>query len=113
LFATVSNREKFTILAEARMSAVLPDDEIQQALKTLPGWQKNGNVIQRAFDFSNFVEAMAFVNKIAEAAEAANHHPDILINYNKVTLTLVSHDSGGVTRRDVRMAGKINEVVAG
>ena len=49
---------------------------------------------------------MVFVNKIAAAAEAANHHPDILINYNKVTLTLVSHDSGGVTQRDIRMAGK-------
>ena len=55
---------------------------------------------------------MKFVNKIAAAAEAANHHPDILINYNKVTLTLVSHDSGGVTQRDIRMAGKINELRA-
>ena len=53
---------------------------------------------------------MEFVNRIALAAEATNHHPDIVINYNKVTLTLVSHDSGGVTQRDVRMAGKINEV---
>ena len=53
---------------------------------------------------------MVFVNKIAAAAEGANHHPDILINYNKVTLTLVSHDSGGVTQRDIRMAGKINEI---
>ncbi len=92
------------------MSAVLLDSDIQRALQTLPGWKKNGHVIQRAFEFPNFVEAMDFVNKIAEVAEAANHHPDILINYNKVTLTLVSHDSGGVTQRDVKMAGKINEV---
>jgi 4a-hydroxytetrahydrobiopterin dehydratase len=53
---------------------------------------------------------MEFVNKIAVAAEAANHHPDITISYNKVTLSLVSHDSGGVTQRDIRMAEKINDV---
>jgi len=53
---------------------------------------------------------MEFVNRIAEAAEAVNHHPDILVNYNKVTLTLVSHDSGGVTQRDIKMAGRINEL---
>jgi 4a-hydroxytetrahydrobiopterin dehydratase len=56
---------------------------------------------------------MGFVSRIAEAAEAVNHHPDITINYNKVTLSLTSHDSGGVTQRDVRMAGKINEISAG
>jgi 4a-hydroxytetrahydrobiopterin dehydratase len=56
---------------------------------------------------------MEFVNKIADAAEAASHHPDILINYNKVTLTLTSHDSGGVTQRDIRMAGTINQVAGG
>jgi 4a-hydroxytetrahydrobiopterin dehydratase len=53
---------------------------------------------------------MVFVNKIADAAEQANHHPDIDIRYNKVTMALVSHDSGGVTGRDVRMAEKINQV---
>ena len=53
---------------------------------------------------------MEFVNHIAEAAEAVNHHPDIHVSYNKVTLVLVSHDSGGVTQRDTRMAGKINEM---
>jgi len=53
---------------------------------------------------------MEFVNHMAEAAEAVNHHPDILINYNKVTLTLVSHDSGGVTQRDIKMAARINEL---
>jgi 4a-hydroxytetrahydrobiopterin dehydratase len=92
------------------VSTVLTDTEIDAALQKLPGWAKRGGTIERAFQFANFVEAMEFVNKIAGAAEAADHHPDILINYNKVTLTLVSHDSGGVTQRDIRMAGKINEV---
>ncbi len=92
------------------MSTVLSPSEIDQALRNLPGWTKNGQAIVRVFQFDNFLQAMEFVNRIAVAAEAANHHPDILINYNKVTLTLVSHDSGGVTQRDIRMAGKINEV---
>lgn len=93
------------------MSTVLPDTEIQQALQHLPGWKKNGKAIERGFQFANFAQAMEFVNKIAEAAETVNHHPDILINYNKVTLTLVSHDSGGVTQRDVKMASRINQLV--
>jgi 4a-hydroxytetrahydrobiopterin dehydratase len=92
------------------MGMVLSDSEIQEALQKLPGWKKNGNTIERAFEFANFVKAMDFVNQIAEAAEAVNHHPDIHISYNKVSLVLVSHDSGGVTQRDVRMAGKINEI---
>lgn len=92
------------------MSTVLTDSEIDAALKTLPNWAKHDGAIQRVFQFGDFVQAMEFVNRIAAAAEAANHHPDILINYNKVTLSLVSHDAGGVTQRDVRMAGKINQV---
>ena len=90
--------------------AVLTDSEIQKALGSLPGWKKNGTAIQRVFEFPDFKAAMQFVNKIADAAEQANHHPDIDIRYNKVTMALVSHDSGGVTPRDVRMAEKINQI---
>jgi len=92
------------------MSAVLSDADIQRILPQLPGWKQNGKAIERGFQFENFVKAMEFVNRIAEAAETVNHHPDILINYNKVTLSLVSHDSGGVTQRDIRMAGRINQL---
>jgi len=95
------------------MSTVLTGNELSQALQNLPGWRLNGRVIERSFEFRNFVEAMGFVNRIAEAAEALNHHPDITINYSKVKLSLVSHDSGGITQRDVRMAGKINEITNG
>ena len=95
------------------MSNVLTQPEIDAALQNLPGWSRKDGTIERVFQFDDFAQAMVFVNKIADAAEAANHHPDILVSYNKVTLTLVSHDSGGVTQRDVRMAGKINEVVSG
>jgi 4a-hydroxytetrahydrobiopterin dehydratase len=90
--------------------AVLTDSEVQNALNSLPGWQRNGIAIQRSFEFADFKAAMQFVNKIADAAEQANHHPDIDIRYNKVIMALVSHDSGGVTQRDVRMANKINEI---
>jgi 4a-hydroxytetrahydrobiopterin dehydratase len=95
------------------MSTVLTEPEIDAALGSLPGWSRKAGTIERIFQFDDFAQAMVFVNKMADAAEAANHHPDILVNYNKVTLTLVSHDSGGVTQRDVRMAGKINEVANG
>ena len=95
---------------EVHVSTVLTNSEIDLALKTLPNWAKHDGAIERVFQFDDFVQAMEFVNRIAAAAEAANHHPDILINYNKVTLSLVSHDSGGVTQRDIRMAGKINQV---
>jgi 4a-hydroxytetrahydrobiopterin dehydratase len=90
--------------------AVLTDSEIQKALGSLPGWKRNGTAIQRIFEFPDFKAAMQFVNRVADAAEQANHHPDIDIRYNKVTMALVSHDSGGVTQRDVRMAEKINQI---
>src|SRR5260221_7455532 len=90
--------------------AVLNDSEIQKALASLPGWERNGIAIQRAFQFPDFKAAMAFVNQVADAAEQANHHPDIDIRYNKVVMALVSHDSGGVTQRDVRMAGRITNL---
>ena len=95
------------------MSTVLTQAEIDHALQNLHGWKSEGSAIQRVFLFDTFPHAMEFVNKIANAAEAANHHPDILINYSKVTLTLISHDSGGVTPRDIRMAGTINQVAGG
>jgi len=90
--------------------AVLNDSEVQQALGSLRGWQRQGKAIQRVFEFPDFKAAMQFVNKIADAAEQANHHPDIDIRYNKVTLALVSHDAGGVTQRDIKMARRINEI---
>lgn len=95
------------------MSIVLSDTEIDNALENLPGWARTASAIERVFQFDNFAQAMKFVNKVADAAETASHHPDILINYNRVTLSLVSHDSGGVTQRDIRMAGRISEVASG
>jgi 4a-hydroxytetrahydrobiopterin dehydratase len=90
--------------------ATLSDAEIQQALTKLSGWKRNGNAIERAFEFPTFMNGIEFVNKVAQAAEAANHHPDITVNYNKVTIALTSHDAGGLTQRDMRMAEKISEL---
>ncbi len=92
------------------MGTPLSEAEVRTALGTLSGWSSSGKAIERRFEFPDFVQAMKFVNRIADAAEQANHHPDIAISYNKVTLTLISHDSGGVTQRDIRMAGRINEI---
>lgn len=94
------------------MSKTLTDEELGSALATLPGWSRNGIAIERKYEFKDFVQAMKFVNKVADVAEQAGHHPDINIVYNKVTLQLTSHDSGGVTQRDAKMAKRIDEIVA-
>jgi 4a-hydroxytetrahydrobiopterin dehydratase len=92
------------------MGIALSVNDVHGALKKLPGWDQNGKAIERKFEFPDFVAAIKFVNQIAEAAERANHHPDIAISYNKVTLSLMSHDAGGVTERDLKMAGQINKI---
>ena len=90
------------------MSKTLSDAEVQNALQSLNGWSRNGIAMERKYEFNDFVEAMKFVNRVAEVAESAGHHPDIQIVYNKVTLQLTSHDSGGLTSRDINMAEKLN-----
>ena len=67
-------------------------------------------MISRRFEFSDFAEAMRFVNKVARLAESANHHPDITINYNRVKLALTTHDEGGLTMRDFNLARRINKL---
>lgn len=78
--------------------------EVEAALKSLPEWSEVSGVIQRTFSFRDFVASMKFVNAVAEAAEAAQHHPDILIRWNKVTLSLSTHDAGGITQKDFDLA---------
>lgn len=75
-------------------------------------WLKSGTAIEREFDFDSFAEAMGFVNRVAEVAEAANHHPDILIyDYKHVRVTLTTHDAGGVTDKDRAMAAAIDDLL--
>ncbi len=92
------------------MRRTLTDDEIAAALATLFGWQRAGDAIHRTFTFPFFMDGIAFVNRVAEAAEAADHHPDIDVRYTRVTCTLSTHDAGGITAADVRLAARINEL---
>ena len=73
-------------------------------LSTLPEWQRNGDIITRTFVFKDFPAAMKFVNHVAELAEQAQHHPDVDIRWNKVTLALTTHDAGGLTEKDFALA---------
>jgi 4a-hydroxytetrahydrobiopterin dehydratase len=86
---------------------ILSANEIQERLKSLPTWRQEKGEIVREATFPDFVEAMDFVNAVAEEAERAGHHPDIDIRYNKVRLALVSHDAGGLTPRDFDLAASI------
>ena len=91
------------------MANALSAAEIEDVLKTHPAWKLQGGKLVREWTFQDFVEAMKFVHRVAELAEAAGHHPDIDIRYNRVVLGLISHDAGGITRRDATMAGRIDK----
>lgn len=74
------------------------------------GWNEVDQALERTFEFENFAEALAFVNRVAGLAEAENHHPDIAVNYNRVTLRWSTHSAGGVTDRDVELARRSGEL---
>ncbi len=93
------------------MSA-LSKSEIHERLGKMPDWSQVGKAIERKYTFKSFVPAMAFVNKTAEAAEAAQHHPDITIRYNVVTIALSTHSEGGITEKDFDLARQIDEISA-
>lgn len=88
----------------------LSEIEVQDALTELPEWTDVTGEIQRTYQFEDFVEAMRFVNGVAEVAERDQHHPDILIRYNKVTLTVSTHDAGGITEKDFALAREANNL---
>ncbi|MAJ46981.1 MAG: 4a-hydroxytetrahydrobiopterin dehydratase [Planctomycetes bacterium TMED75] len=82
----------------------LTEEQVAEGLASLPEWSQNGDSIQRTITFEDFCHSMRFVNQIAEHAEKSQHHPDILVRYNKVTLTLSTHDAGGLSVRDMSFA---------
>ena len=90
----------------------LADAEITEALKALPGWSFDGERISKEFKFEAFMDAIAFINRVAEAAEEADHHPDLENHYNRVLVAFRSWDAGGVTKRDIRMAATTETAVA-
>jgi len=88
----------------------LTNDQIQERLGETIGWERREDLISRTFNFKDFKEAMAFVNKAADIAESMDHHPDILISYNVVQLSVFTHSEGGLTNKDFKLAKKINEI---
>lgn len=86
----------------------LSDSQVQQFLGDIPGWALDHGEITRTFTLRDFTAALVFVGAVGYLAEAAGHHPDITIKYNRVTLALVTHDAGGLTEKDFALAGKIN-----
>ena len=93
-------------MAEPR---ILPESEIRSDLATLNGWELRDGRLRKQFTFRTFLRAMAFVNSVAYLAESVGHHPDITINYNKVTLRIITHSEGALTDRDFGLARQIDE----
>ena len=84
--------------------------EITQRLEKLNEWSLEGNAISRVFNFNSFKEALEFINKVGEKSEEMNHHPEIIINYNIVKLSLMTHLSGGLTEKDFALAEEIDRI---
>lgn len=86
----------------------LSDIEIQRELGSLPGWVRRGNALVKTYTFAAFPAGIDWVRRVADVAESMNHHPDIDIRYTKVTVTLSTHDSGGITAKDITLARRID-----
>jgi len=101
--------QKHCVPCEGGVPALTPG-QAKEFLKQTPGWllDATSTKIGKQFTFKNFVEAMEFVKKVAELAESENHHPDILVNYSRVTLTLWTHAIGGLSENDFIVAAKVN-----
>lgn len=93
------------------MSELLEAEELSIALKKCPEWELEKKAITRTIEFEEFNEAIDFVNDLAEIAEEAQHHPDIIIRHTRVSLLLTSHDAGGVTQPDIELAQRIDNLV--
>jgi 4a-hydroxytetrahydrobiopterin dehydratase len=88
--------------------ALLGDAEVEERLASLPGWQRAGDAIVKEFKREDFVGSVRFVDSLVEPAEAMNHHPDVAISWDTVTVSLSSHSEGGLTAPDFELAAKID-----
>ena len=93
--------------SEDTQMAKLSADQIKEKLQALPGWEYKDNAISKMFKFKEYLYGIEFVQKVAEIAEGADHHPDITINYTRVTFSCSTHDAGGVTDKDFKLADNI------
>jgi 4a-hydroxytetrahydrobiopterin dehydratase len=91
---------------------VLSDIEVQRQLGALPGWSRKGATLQKTYHFADFPAGIAFLARVAEVAEALQHHPDIDVRYTRVTFLLSTHDSGGITAKDFELATRIEQLAA-
>ncbi|AHJ27247.1 4a-hydroxytetrahydrobiopterin dehydratase [Nodularia spumigena CS-584] len=92
------------------MTQLLTDATIQAQASRLSGWTVEGSKLQTTRKFKDFIAAIEFVNKLVEPAESSGHHPDIEISYNKVTISLTTHDAGGLTQKDFDVAQTISRI---
>ena len=93
--------------------ATLSDEEVRQALRQLPGWRSEGDAIVKEFTFEGgFMGSVGYVNRLAEAAAAADHHPDLTISWDTVTVSLSTHSQGGVTEADLKLAAEADRLAA-
>ena len=88
--------------------ALLEDPEIERRLGDLPGWEREGDAITKTFERGDFVGSVRFVDSLVEPAESMNHHPDLEISWDKVTVKITNHAEGGLTAADFELAGKID-----
>jgi 4a-hydroxytetrahydrobiopterin dehydratase len=94
------------------MAELLSDTQVGEALERLPEWRRDEDTIERKAEFESFQRAIAVVNRVAEIAESLNHHPDIDIRWRTLTFRLSTHSAGGLTGKDISLAGQIDEVIA-
>jgi len=92
--------------------SILNTEQIRLHVKTVPNWLKRARTIHRIFSFDGFLKSIDFVNRIARKAQKSNHHPDIDIRFNKVRLTLSTHDEGGITEKDFSLARQCDKIFA-
>ncbi len=93
------------------MADLLDEEEIEQRLDEMGDWEREGDEIQKVFEFDDFTAAIKFVNDVAKLADRSDHHPDIDIRWNKVKLSLTTHSEGGLTHLDFDMAGEIEQSI--
>jgi 4a-hydroxytetrahydrobiopterin dehydratase len=112
---TQRRRQKERLRPEDKLTAIMPALTAKQVglhLKAVPNWSKRAQKILRTFEFEGFLESIEFVNRIASKAQKLNHHPDINIRFNKVALSLTTHDEGAITEKDISLARQCDEVFA-